>query len=347
VNKQIRIWRDEVSNGKTIIISQKMKDIPPIYDRIVRNLVPIEVIKFIKVRPDLIAASNEIFGAWRDPVATPHHPMAIGVSLVFSFQLQTMQFYEITSARKGYGQKMVAAVLEGLPEDWEVCIVMDWSGGFWGKMKAQHFSVAHTHVLFYSKSENPVFNTYCRFGPQELQEKNISLLKADQKDVWHITRNNRPKRMKNPTHLPAELVRKIIRYSSQPEDYVLDMFAGEFTTAREAIKLGRKAITMEANPHAWSAAVRIEKFKEECLFRSSCRCESNCPVPENRIPPPQQKLTVDCGGMPGLTLDAAGDSLPQSFNKGRDFLRGHEAVHPDAAIRRITIHDSIRQHNPI
>jgi hypothetical protein len=51
----------------------------------------------------------------------------------------------------------------------------------------------------------------------------------------------------------------------------MDMFAGEFTTAREAIKLGRKAIAMEANPNAWSAAFHIEKFKEECLAMASVK----------------------------------------------------------------------------
>jgi len=135
----------------------------------------------------------------------------------------------------------------------------------------RHFSVAHAHILFYSKSDNPKFNTYCRFGPQELSENDYSFLGEDLRDVWHISRNNRPKRIKNPAHLPAELVRKIILYSSDPGDYVMDMFAGEFTTAREAIKLGRKAIAMEANPNAWSAAFHIEKFKEECLAMASVK----------------------------------------------------------------------------
>ncbi len=138
MNKQTRIWRGEVSNGKTIIVSQKMKDIPPIYDRIVRNLVQIEVIQFIKVRPDFLAASNKIKGGSRDPVAEPHHPTAIGVSLLLDFRLKVLQFYEITAARKGYGQKMVAAVLDGLTQDWNVRIVMDWSSGFWEKMKAEY-----------------------------------------------------------------------------------------------------------------------------------------------------------------------------------------------------------------
>ncbi len=141
MNKQVRLWRDAVSNGKDIIVSKDMKTVPALIDRIVRNLAQLDIIRYIKVRPDFLAASNEIKGGSRDPVAVPHHPTATGVSLILDFQHQFLQFYEITAARKGYGQKMVDAVLSGLPEDWEVCIVMDWSGGFWQKMKANYPSV--------------------------------------------------------------------------------------------------------------------------------------------------------------------------------------------------------------
>lgn len=129
------------SRGKTIIVSQKMKTIPPIYDRIVRNLTRIDVIQFIKLRPDFLAASSEIRGGSRDPVSVPNHLTAIGVSAIFDFPGKVMQFYEITSAKKGYGRKMVAAVLDGLPNDWEVCIVMDWSDGFWESMKVKFSKV--------------------------------------------------------------------------------------------------------------------------------------------------------------------------------------------------------------
>jgi hypothetical protein len=134
----MRIWREEVSNGKTIIVSKDVKTIPVLTDRIVRNLAQLDMIQFIKVRPDFLAASNEIKGGSRDPVAEPHHPTAIGVSLLLDFQFKVLQFYEIAAAGKGYGQKMVDAVLNGLSEDWEVCIEMDWSGGFWKKMKAKY-----------------------------------------------------------------------------------------------------------------------------------------------------------------------------------------------------------------
>ena len=40
----------------------------------------------------------------------------------------------LTSAAKGYGERMVRAVVSSIPEDWKAVVVMDWSGGFWGKM---------------------------------------------------------------------------------------------------------------------------------------------------------------------------------------------------------------------
>jgi hypothetical protein len=141
MNKQVRLWRDAVSNGKDIIVSKDMKTVPALMDRIVRNLAQLDIIRYIKVRPDFLAASNEIKGGSRDPVAVPHHPTATGVSLIVDFPLQYIQFCEMNAARKGYGQKMVAAVLDGLPEDGEVCIVMDWSGGFWETMRAEYPSV--------------------------------------------------------------------------------------------------------------------------------------------------------------------------------------------------------------
>jgi hypothetical protein len=41
------------------------------------------------------------------------------------------QFFEMNSATKGYGGKMVNAVLKDLPEEWDGVVVIDWSDGFW------------------------------------------------------------------------------------------------------------------------------------------------------------------------------------------------------------------------
>jgi hypothetical protein len=138
---QLRLWQDEVSNEKSTIVSKEVKTIPSVIDRIVRNHAQVDIIQFIRVRLDFFVASNEIKGGSRDPVNVPHHPTAVGVSSLMDSHFKVLQFYEITAARRGYGEKMVAAVLDGVPQDWEVCIVIDWSGGFWRKMKEKYPNV--------------------------------------------------------------------------------------------------------------------------------------------------------------------------------------------------------------
>jgi hypothetical protein len=49
--------------------------------------------------------------------------------------IKDIQFFEMNSATKGYGRKMVDAVLKDLPKEWNGVVVMDWSDGIWGKMK--------------------------------------------------------------------------------------------------------------------------------------------------------------------------------------------------------------------
>jgi len=146
LRKEIESWKEKVGNDKDIIVSKKLKIIPPIYTDIVGNLAKIDVIKFVKVAPDFLAASNEVKGGSRDPVARPHHPTAIGVSLLVDLCCKTIQFYEINSAIKGYGQKMVDAVLKDLPKDWKVILFMDWSDGFWDKMKEKYKNVKWVDV---------------------------------------------------------------------------------------------------------------------------------------------------------------------------------------------------------
>ena len=59
----------------------------------------------------------------------------MGVPLLLELDYKVIQFYEMNSPVKGYGSKMVDGVIRALPEDWSAAVVMDWSGGFWEKMK--------------------------------------------------------------------------------------------------------------------------------------------------------------------------------------------------------------------
>lgn len=72
------------------------------------------------------------------PLTKPFHPTAIGIHLIYDYQFKTLEFYEINSPIKGWGEEMVKAALSRLPPDWRPTVIMDWSDGFWNKMKAQY-----------------------------------------------------------------------------------------------------------------------------------------------------------------------------------------------------------------
>ena len=139
-NKKIEAWKVQVAEGKSIFVALNVKSIHPVVDRIVTNLCKIDLIDFVRVTKEDIYASNEIkiIGRTKMPVSTPGHPSAVGVHLILDFIFDGIQFFEITSVVKGYGEKMVKAVITAIPDDWEAAVVMDWSGGFWEKMAEKY-----------------------------------------------------------------------------------------------------------------------------------------------------------------------------------------------------------------
>lgn len=59
---------------------------------------------------------------------------------------------------------------------------------------------------------------------------------------------------------PESLLRRVLEMASDPGDLVLDPFAGSGTTAAVAHKMGRRWLTIEAGPQAWShVAARLTK----------------------------------------------------------------------------------------
>jgi hypothetical protein len=130
---------DGLESKVKITVSKKVKEIHPVVKDIVENLAELEFIHFIRVSPEYLQASNEVTeGRIKIPVTKPEHPTAIGVCLIIDIAYKDIQFYEITSAIKGCGGKMVDAALKALPKDWNGVVVMDWSHGFWDKMKEKH-----------------------------------------------------------------------------------------------------------------------------------------------------------------------------------------------------------------
>jgi hypothetical protein len=130
---------EELRTKVKINVSNKVKEIHPVVRHIIYNLAELDFIHFIRVSSEYLQASNEIAeGRIKIPITKPNHPTATGVYLIIDIDYKEIQFYEITSAIKGCGGKMVDAVLKDLPGDWKGIVVMDWSHGFWDKMKEKY-----------------------------------------------------------------------------------------------------------------------------------------------------------------------------------------------------------------
>ena len=135
-NKAVEAWKARLPKEKQIFVSASVKNIHPVMDRIVNRLLEIDRIQYVRVTPSDIQASNDVAikAKAKIPITKPSHPSAIGVHLIFEPTENTIQFYEINSTVKGYGEKIVQTIMTSIPEDWEVLIIMDFSGGFWDKM---------------------------------------------------------------------------------------------------------------------------------------------------------------------------------------------------------------------
>ena len=135
-NKAIETWKDSTAKGKQIFVAAGVKNIHPVVDSVVNQLIEIDRIQYVRVTGSDIQASSDIAikGKVKVPVSTPSHPTAVGVHLIIDTTDNTIQFYEITSAVKGYGEKIVQAVMASIPDDWHVLVIMDYSDGFWDKM---------------------------------------------------------------------------------------------------------------------------------------------------------------------------------------------------------------------
>ncbi len=105
-----------------------------------------------------------------------------------------------------------------------------------GLVTSRKFVTSHYHVLFVCLNDkNRQFYPYSRFEQaarsktgQSLhyQDKEDVWDTKDQEDVWEIKREYWNGDVKTPTKLPAEIIKKILAYSSKPNDVVLDPFLG-------------------------------------------------------------------------------------------------------------------------
>ena len=111
---------------------------------------------------------------------------------------------------------------------------------------------SHYHVLYWSKPDK---------GKQK-RTFNSNWAYTDQKDSYHdrltvqqMPRDYKPGQLKNKNQLSEDFIKKFILYSSNRGDTVLDCFGGGLTTARTALRYGRRFVGFELNKNAYDAFV--------------------------------------------------------------------------------------------
>jgi site-specific DNA-methyltransferase (adenine-specific) len=146
------------------------------------------------------------------------------------------------------------------------------------------FISSHYHILYYIKPGGKVtFNTYARFGPEEKNINNGSLNYQDREDVWYIKREYKSGEVRNKNELPAELILKIMQYSSNENDLVADFFLGGFNTAKVAIGLKRRIVGFELNKISYEHHIReIETLKSGYLLPKLRKGNDKVPVNQRK-----------------------------------------------------------------
>ena len=129
-----------IDSNKIFKATNVRKNIHPLYMELATNLSKIEILKYIKIYNERIRASNYLSeNKKKDPVVEIGGKDLVGLELLIDVPNKIVQFFSITSAVKGYGEKIISAVVSiTAADDWLIVIPMDWSGGFWEKMVAKY-----------------------------------------------------------------------------------------------------------------------------------------------------------------------------------------------------------------
>jgi site-specific DNA-methyltransferase (adenine-specific) len=117
-----------------------------------------------------------------------------------------------------------------------------------GVVTRRKFVTSHYHCLYVCKNDKlRRFYPFARYDKDARDDKGHSLHYQDKEDVWAIKREYWQGDYKTPTKLPAELIRKILAYSSVAGDLVCDPFLGSGQVAVVSKEMNRHYIGFELN----------------------------------------------------------------------------------------------------
>lgn len=115
-----------------------------------------------------------------------------------------------------------------------------------GVNTSRKFVTSHYHLLYICKNDKKrKFYPYARYSKEATDDNGGKLHYQDKEDVWYIKREYWKGKVKTPTKLPREIIEKILAYSSDPGDMILDPFLGSGQVAVVSKLNGRKYIGFE------------------------------------------------------------------------------------------------------
>jgi site-specific DNA-methyltransferase (adenine-specific) len=115
-----------------------------------------------------------------------------------------------------------------------------------GVVTRRKYVTSHYHCLYVCKNDKlRRFYPFARYGKDAHDTSGHSLHYQDKQDVWTIQREYWQGDYKTPTKLPAEIIRKILAYSSVEGDLVCDPFLGSGQVAVVSKEMKRHYIGFE------------------------------------------------------------------------------------------------------
>lgn len=146
-----------------------------------------------------------------------------------------------------------------------------------GVVTTRKFVTSHYHCLYVCKDDKKrKFFPYLRYEKNKKDKDGSSLHYKDKEDVWIINREYWNGDQKTPTKLPAELIKKILMYSSEKDDVVLDPFLGSGQVAVVSKMLDRQYIGFEIVKDYY-------EFAKERLDKNLYRIKEKNQVNENLV----------------------------------------------------------------
>jgi len=156
------------------------------------------------------------------------------------------------------GWNHLRIILDTLHElGFEIINHLIWKYNF-GMNCTKKYISSHYHILYVCIDQRKVkFLTYSRFDKDEkipFTKKNARY--ADMEDVWIIKRENWAGKIKTATKLPGEVIKKILSYSAESGDLIVDPFSGSGQVAWFARKMGANYICFEKSKEIFDFSMR-------------------------------------------------------------------------------------------